>query len=260
MADFSSLQQKVDALKSKIEQSSITPLYLGSLLDDFIAQMQSIDMTDLSDDVRSAVTNATAALQKANQALTASQNAANTAGSAAAAARTANDTASAANRTASDALSKAANALRVVTNIDDKLPALNKIIFFDRVVQDVAVTPAESSASSDSDGCSVVFNKSTNTFLIAVSTPGIAHPTYYNNWADANIFGSKSISGRVPFSGKFYVDNDAGMIYRWTGSAFRPLTYGIQPPIRCVDEADLATKAASGEYLEGQEFYIPEDD
>lgn len=46
MTDFTSLQQKVDALKAKVEQSSITPVSLGSLLDDFILQMQSIDMTD----------------------------------------------------------------------------------------------------------------------------------------------------------------------------------------------------------------------
>ena len=84
MADFSSLQQKVNALKAKVEQSSITPTYLGSILDNFITQMQSIDMTGMSDDVQNAVANATSALQKANQALTASQNATKTASSAAA--------------------------------------------------------------------------------------------------------------------------------------------------------------------------------
>ena len=52
MADFSSIQQKVDALKAKVEQSSITPLYLGSLLDEFIVLMQSIDLSDMSEDLQ----------------------------------------------------------------------------------------------------------------------------------------------------------------------------------------------------------------
>ncbi|MDE6234314.1 MAG: hypothetical protein K2M56_01005 [Muribaculaceae bacterium] len=36
MTDFTSLQQKVNALKAKVEHSSITPSILGSILDDFI--------------------------------------------------------------------------------------------------------------------------------------------------------------------------------------------------------------------------------
>ena len=104
MADFSSLQQKVNALKAKVEQSSITPKYLGSILDDFITQMKSIDMTGMSADVQTAIEDAAAALQKASQAITDSQNATNAASSAAA-------TAVAANNTASDALAKAAAAL-----------------------------------------------------------------------------------------------------------------------------------------------------
>lgn len=82
MADFSSLQQKVNALKAKVEQSSITPPYLGSILDNFITQMQSIDMTGMSDDVQNAVANATSALQKAQQALTTSQDASESAAAA----------------------------------------------------------------------------------------------------------------------------------------------------------------------------------
>lgn len=82
MADFSSLQQKVNALKAKVEQSSITPPYLGSILDNFITQMKSIDMTGMSDDVQNAVANATSALQEAQQALTTSQDASESAAAA----------------------------------------------------------------------------------------------------------------------------------------------------------------------------------
>ena len=96
MADFSSLQQKVNALKAKVEQSSITPPYLGSILDNFITQMQSIDMTGMSDDVQNAVANATSALQKAQQALTTSQGA---------------------SESAADALSKSTEALNAVNKL-----------------------------------------------------------------------------------------------------------------------------------------------
>lgn len=96
MADFTLLQTKVNALKAKVEQLSISPQYLGSILDSFIAQMQSIDMTGMSDDVQSAVTNATSALQKAQQALSSSQDA---------------------SETAADALSKATEALNAVNKL-----------------------------------------------------------------------------------------------------------------------------------------------
>lgn len=39
MADLSTLQQKVNALKAKVEQSSISPLLLGLILDDFITHI-----------------------------------------------------------------------------------------------------------------------------------------------------------------------------------------------------------------------------
>lgn len=69
MTDFSSLKSKVDDLKAKVVQNSITPAYLGALLDDFITAMQSIDVTGMSDDVQAALANSASALAKANEAL-----------------------------------------------------------------------------------------------------------------------------------------------------------------------------------------------
>lgn len=69
MTDFSSLKSKVDDLKAKVAQNSISPAYLGALLDDFITAMQSIDVTGMSDEVRSALANSASALAKANEAL-----------------------------------------------------------------------------------------------------------------------------------------------------------------------------------------------
>lgn len=82
MKDFSSLLKKVASLKAKVEQNSITPLYLGAILDDFISAIQSVDMTDMADDISTALSNAAAALATAKQSLDAA-NAANTAADAA---------------------------------------------------------------------------------------------------------------------------------------------------------------------------------
>lgn len=69
MTDFSSLLQKINTLKAQVEQSSITPVYLGSILDDFLTTMQSIDMSAMSDDIQNAINDAAVALSKATQAL-----------------------------------------------------------------------------------------------------------------------------------------------------------------------------------------------
>lgn len=69
MTDFSTLQSKVNALKAMVAANSITPTYLGALLDDFITQMKAIDMTDMADDVASAVKNAIDALANSISAL-----------------------------------------------------------------------------------------------------------------------------------------------------------------------------------------------
>lgn len=77
MKDFSSLLKKVSDLKAKVEQNSITPLYLGALLDDFISAIESVDMTDMAADISAALSNAATALATAKQSLDAA-NAANT--------------------------------------------------------------------------------------------------------------------------------------------------------------------------------------
>ena len=75
MYDFSTLISKVDALKAKIEQSSITPLYLGSLLNDFLLAMHGVDMTDMPASASAALEKATNALEQASAAMTAAESA-----------------------------------------------------------------------------------------------------------------------------------------------------------------------------------------
>lgn len=106
MTDFTSLQSKVNDLKAKVEQYSITPAYLGALLDDFISLMKAIDMTGMSDDVQTALRNANSALSTAQSALTKAGNAENSA-------NLATQSALNAIQKATDALTKAENAVTV---------------------------------------------------------------------------------------------------------------------------------------------------
>ena len=51
MTIFSSLYAKVNDLKNKVEQHSISPLYLGTLLDEFIHLIQSTCISSVKDDI-----------------------------------------------------------------------------------------------------------------------------------------------------------------------------------------------------------------
>lgn len=66
MTDFSSLQLKVDDLKAKVEQNSITPPYLGAILDAIIELMAAIDISDRETDISTALSNSKTALSSLN--------------------------------------------------------------------------------------------------------------------------------------------------------------------------------------------------
>lgn len=81
MKDYTSLLAKINALKAMVEQSSITPAYLGAILDDIAAAIQGVDLTS---EMLAASRNAADALAAANIAVTKAGNAVSTASSAAA--------------------------------------------------------------------------------------------------------------------------------------------------------------------------------
>jgi hypothetical protein len=54
MSDLTSLQLKINDLKAKVANNSITPTYLGSLLDEFIKIIEPInDFASISEDLKS---------------------------------------------------------------------------------------------------------------------------------------------------------------------------------------------------------------
>lgn len=69
MSDYSSLQNEVSDLKSKVESASVSPYYLGGILEHFLNKISSIDMSGLAPQIMSAIENAQSALESAQSAL-----------------------------------------------------------------------------------------------------------------------------------------------------------------------------------------------
>lgn len=98
MTDFTSLQLKVNDLKAKVLDRSISPVYLGSLLDDFISRMMDVDSS------ASGVSDT--ALRKASEAILKAEEAGTIAGTANAAANNAGSVAADASRKATAVIPK----------------------------------------------------------------------------------------------------------------------------------------------------------
>lgn len=265
MTDFSSLQTKVNDLKAKVEQNSITPSYLGALLDDFIVQMKAIDMTGMSEDVKAAVRDASAALSTAKNALSKAGNAESSAAlattSALDAVNKANDavkkatealthsnsaetTADAAKKMAANAqdnaniaIGRADNALTRIGAVESALgkpdgiatldehgliPSNQLPSFVDDVVEfngfnlfENPILETASAATPDE----ILFCPALGTFICSqrqTAAPSLLK--FYPNWPGADKFGEGSENGRIPYSGKIYLDVSANKQYRWSGS------------------------------------------
>jgi len=274
MTDFSSLQIKVNDLKTRVAQNSITPAYLGALLDDFIAQMKAIDMTGMSDDVKTALSNSKTALQNAQSALSKAGNAETSANSAlqnalsaiekvnaaVQAAGNANSAAASALSTASNAKSMAANAqdnaniaivraddaLSRISAIEGKVGSLNGIATLDEnglvpahqlpsPVDEVVefngfsllfVKPTIETASASSG--SIVYLPITGTFVCEVrNEDDLTIAKFYSSWPGADSYGTLTLDGRVPVSGKIYIDKSANKQYRWNGSTLVAIGSGL---------------------------------
>lgn len=265
MTDFSSLQTKVNDLKAKVEQNSITPSYLGALLDDFIVQMKAIDMTGMSEDVKAAVRDASEALSTAKNALTKAGNAESSAAlattSALDAVTKANDavkkatealthsnsaetTADAAKAMAANAqdnaniaIVRADNALTRIGAVESALGKPDGIATLDEhglipsnqlpsFVDDVVEfngfnlfenpTLEEASAATPDE---ILFCPALGTFICSQrQTAAPSFLKFYPNWPGAEAFGEASANGRIPYSGKIYLDVSANKQYRWSGS------------------------------------------
>lgn len=277
MADLSSLKQKINALKAKVEQSSITPVYLGSILDDFITQMESIDMTDMSDDVRTAIANAAAAIKKADQALAASRVATDTASSAAAAV---------------DGIIKKIGASGGIAPLDDSsrvplkhLPGrVDNVVEFRIIAEGIEPSEGMSHHYSGDDGCIVVFDKTTQCFLLgqpkmgqaetetatesdsgSVIPGGTVDPggkvdpenpwvvemidlskyNFFRSWMDCVSYGTYTANGRKPEGGKIYICQTENKLYCWNGLSLVQTGEGSGTSGEVLDVEDIPALSAA---------------
>ena len=97
---------------------------------------------------------------------------------------------------------------------------------------------------STDEGCSIIYNSKTNTFVIANTTStddGEKTVTYYNNWSDADMFGISGFNGVTPHGGKIFMDVTTNKTYRWSGTTL------------AVIGSDLALGHKSGTAFPGDE-------
>lgn len=105
---------------------------------------------------------------------------------------------------------------------ETKIPAtylpsyVDDIIEFAKTVESVTVQPSAIDKSSIDSGCSVIYDKAKNVFVLSVTDS--TGTKYYKDWNDSDAFGDESDIGIVPQSGKVYVDNNENKTYRWSGT------------------------------------------
>lgn len=222
MSNYSSLQTKVNDLKAKILADSITPSYLGALLTDFITLISSIDMTDLTDDIRTAIVNAGSALSSAQSALSKATDA--------------NSQSSDAQSKAASALLNAADAVTRVSDLENKIAAPSGIApldenglvparFIPGAMDDVvefagiidSAPEVQPKGENTRKGC-VVYCSVTKKFIWEAARTLEGTATYYNDWDDGRYYGELTDDGRSPAAGKVYIDTTTNKQYRWSGT------------------------------------------
>lgn len=234
------------------------------------------DITTLSDEVNSikeVISGHTTELQNLSEAQTEQNTTISQLETATATAQSTADTA----RSEAAAAQETADAAKEVTDTKDmpgglasldddgfvpqyQLPdAVRNAVEFSGILQLFSIPEVETASASSGD---IFFIPRTGTFLCRATTP--EGMKYYYNWAGADAFGSITETGRKPALGKFYIDKSQDRQYFYDGSELVAVSADIAKrlaltqPVRCADEAELETKAASAEA--GQQFYIPEED
>lgn len=90
---------------------------------------------------------------------------------------------------------------------------------FGGFVRGITTNQQSVSKSSTDEGCSVRFNSDTNRFVLRVQdTTSAGQLQYYNNWLDAEVFGTNTPDGISPVGDKVYNDTSTNKTYRWSGS------------------------------------------
>ena len=99
---------------------------------------------------------------------------------------------------------------------------VDDVLEFGGIADNITAQMASLNKNYTDEGCFVVYNKTTETFVLAyttMSTDGLVSTvTYYNNWLDAYLFGEAGYNGVKPHSGKIFMDITTNKTYRWSGT------------------------------------------
>ena len=95
---------------------------------------------------------------------------------------------------------------------------VDDVLEFAGMKSDITAQHVSVAKKSTDEGCSVVYNEDTNVFVLAIESDivdEVQSYLYYNNWQDADLFGTFSTNGIVPHSGKIFMDVSTNKTYRW---------------------------------------------
>ena len=99
------------------------------------------------------------------------------------------------------------------------------VLEFAGVVESVSFEESSSSNKSTDATCDVVYNSTTKTFALRIIG---AQPKYFSNWADGYLYGKNSDNGRIPQSGKIYIDTTNNKSFRWNGTKLEPIGSALE--------------------------------
>ncbi len=93
---------------------------------------------------------------------------------------------------------------------------------FNGFVENVPVQILSSNKEPDGENTTVVYNKTSNCFIVRVYESPISIK-YYNNWVESDKFGTVGINGVSPVKDKVYSDVSSNKTYRWSGYTLVPI-------------------------------------
>lgn len=108
------------------------------------------------------------------------------------------------------------------STLEEKINNADDVLEFSGIVSGITSQAASLDKYSSDENCSVVYNKDNKVFLLKYIRPFLP-ATYYNNWLDGDTFGEPSANGRVPHSGKIYINVTANKTYHWRGSTLETI-------------------------------------
>lgn len=112
---------------------------------------------------------------------------------------------------------------------DGKVPAahlpsyVDDVIEFDSCMDSLTAQQQSVGKSSSDEHAKVVYDRAKNRFVLAVTSEVDGTVDYYADWADADNYGTATKDGRMPASGKVYVDGSGNITYRWGGTKLVPI-------------------------------------